>query len=67
MRMTLAVATVALSLLLVTWLAFSALNKDAERFDRAFSALDRLEATESELHRDVLSARAGLLRTYDPV
>ena len=60
-------AAVTLLLLLVTWLSFSALNTDAERFDRALSALDRLEATESELHRDVLSARAGLLRTYDPV
>ena len=67
MRMTLAMATVALSLLLVTWLSFSALNTNAERFDRALSALDRLAATESELRRDVLSARAGLLRNYDPV
>ena len=67
MRMTLAMATVALSLLLVTWLSFSALNTNAERFDRALSTLDRLAATESELRRDVLSARAGLLRNYDPV
>ena len=61
MRMTLAMATVALSLLLVTWLSFSALNTGAERFDRALSALDRLAATESELRRDVLSARAGFV------
>ena len=67
MRVTLAMATVALSLLLVTWLSFSALNTNAERFDRALSTLDRLAATESELRRDVLSARAGLLRNYDPV
>ena len=67
MRVTLAIATVALSLLLVTWLSFRALNTNAERFDRALSTLDRLAATESELHRDVLSARAGLLRNYDPV
>jgi signal transduction histidine kinase/CheY-like chemotaxis protein len=67
MRVTLAMATVALLLLLVTWLSFSALNTNAERFDRALSTLDRLAATESALHRDVLSARAGLLRNYDPV
>ena len=40
MRMTLAMATVALALPLVTWLSFSALNTSAERFDRALSALD---------------------------
>ena len=67
MRAPLAVATVSLLLLAVTWLSYRAINTDAERYDRALGALDRLAATESALHRDVLSARAGILRNYDPV
>ncbi len=67
MRVTLIAAMALPLLLLVTWLSLSALDTDAERFDRALSALDRFSATESDLRRDVLSARAGLLRNYDPL
>ncbi len=67
MKLILIAATALLLLLLTTWLSLSALNSDAERFDRALSALDGISATESDLRRDVLSARAGLLRNYDPL
>jgi signal transduction histidine kinase/FixJ family two-component response regulator len=67
MRVTL-IAAIALALLLLeTWLSLSAVNTDAERFDGALSALDCFSTTESDLRRDVLSARSGLLRNYDPL
>jgi signal transduction histidine kinase len=62
-----AAAAVPLVLILLTWLSFRASNTDAERFDRALGALDRFALVESALQRDVLSARAGMLRNYDPL
>src|SRR6516225_5222091 len=62
-----AAAAVLLVLVLLTWLSFRANNMDAERFDRALGALDRFAMVESALQRDVLSARAGMLRNYDPL
>jgi hypothetical protein len=62
-----AAAAVLLVLMLLTWLSFRASNMDAERFDRALGALDRFAMVESALQRDVLSARAGMLRNYDPL
>ncbi|MBV8472205.1 MAG: histidine kinase, partial [Hyphomicrobiales bacterium] len=67
MRVSLIAAMALMLLLLVTWLSLSALDSDAERFDRALSALDHFSATESDLRRDALSARSGLLRNYDPL
>ena len=67
MRTTPVVATIPLLLLLLTWLSFRALNADAELFDHALGALDRFTMVESALQRDVLSARAGVLRNYDPL
>jgi signal transduction histidine kinase len=67
MKLMPAVAAVPLVLVLLTWLSFRASNTDAERFDRALAALDRLALVESALQRDVLSARAGMLRNYDPL
>jgi signal transduction histidine kinase/CheY-like chemotaxis protein len=51
----------------VTWLSLDAVNSGAARFNRAIDELDRIAQTEADLHRDVLSARAGLLRNYDPL
>jgi signal transduction histidine kinase len=51
----------------LTWLSFRAFDGGAEGVDRALNALDRLEKVQSSLHRDVLAARAGLLRNYDPL
>ncbi len=67
MRLMPAAAAVPLMLVLLTWLSFRASNTDAERFDRALGALDRFALVESALQRDVLSARAGMLRNYDPL
>ncbi|GJD53689.1 Wide host range VirA protein [Methylobacterium crusticola] len=58
---------VPLLLLLLTWLSFRAVNADAEIYDRALQGLDRFTAVQSALQRDVLTARAGLLRNYDPL
>lgn len=60
-------AAVPLVLVLLTWLSYRASNTDAERFDHALGALDRFALVESALQRDLLSARAGMLRNYDPL
>ena len=62
MRVTLAAAAVSVALVLLTWLSFRAIDTDAERYDRALKALDRFTMMETALQRDVLRARAGLLR-----
>ena len=62
-----AAAAVLFVLALLTWLSFRASNMDAERFDRVLGALDRFAMVESALQRDVFSARAGMLRNYDPL
>jgi len=67
MKLMPATAAVPIVLVLLTWLSFRASNTDAERFDRALAALDRFALVESALQRDVLSARSGMLRNYDPL
>ena len=67
MKMSPATAAVPALLVLLTWLSFRAIDPDAERYDRTLKALDRFTMTEIALHRDVLSARAGILRNYDPL
>jgi signal transduction histidine kinase len=63
----LAVAAILSLIALLTWLSLRAINPEAERFDRALSELDRFATVEARLRRDVLSARAGILRNYDPL
>jgi signal transduction histidine kinase len=53
--------------LLLTWFSLRALNPEAELFDRALAELDHFETVESMLYRDLLMARAGMLRNYDPL
>ncbi len=67
MRPASSITALSVLLCLLTWLAVRALNTDAERYDRAFGALDRFTTQENALRRDVLSARAGILRDYDPL
>jgi signal transduction histidine kinase len=67
MRVMRAAATILALLALLTWLSLRAINTDAELFDRALGVFDNFVALESALHRDVLSARAGMLRNYDPL
>ena len=67
MKLALAAAAATLLLMLLTWLSTRAIDTDAELFDGALAELDRVAILETALKRDVLSARAGLLRTYDPL
>src|SRR5262249_18067915 len=69
MKVTPAAAAIPLLLVLalLTWFSGRALDTDAELYDRALAALDQFMTVENALNRDVLSARAGLLRNYDPL
>lgn len=59
--------TALLAVAFATWLWLGDINSGTARFNRAHDELDRIAQTEADLHRDVLSARAGLLRNYDPL
>ena len=67
MKVAPAAAAIPILLLTLSWLAFRSVDPEEERYDRALKALDRFTVMEISLHRDVLSARAGLLRDYDPL
>src|SRR5689334_7940698 len=67
MKRTLAAAAIPIVILLLTWLSQRAADTKADLFDHALTALDRLSMAESALHRDVLSARTGMLRDYGPL
>jgi hypothetical protein len=67
MKVTPMAAAVPILLLVLTWLSLRAINQNAELFDGALGTLDRFAMMECTLHRDVLSARAGMLRNYDPL
>ncbi len=67
MRTAPAIAAVTLLILLLTWLSLRAANTDAEQFDVALREMDNLQTLQAALQRDVLSARAGVLRNYDPL
>ena len=68
MKVKLAVLFIPLLLLfLFTWLSLRGMNPEAEEFDRALSTLNGFVVAESALQRDVLAARAGLLRNYDSI
>jgi signal transduction histidine kinase/CheY-like chemotaxis protein len=67
MRVTPAAAIVPILVLLLTWLSLRAINPDAELFDQALAELDRFAMIENALYRDVFTARAGILRNYDPL
>jgi signal transduction histidine kinase len=67
MRVAPAAAIVSVLVLLLTWLSLRAINPDAELFDHALAELDRFAMIENALYRDVFTARAGILRNYDPL
>jgi hypothetical protein len=62
-----AIVAIPLLVVLLTWLSVRAIDPDAERYDLVLAEMDRFELLEAELHRDVLSARTGALRNYDPL
>jgi len=67
MKVTPAAPAISILLLTLSWLAFRSVDPGQERYDRVLKALDRFAVIEISLHRDVLSARAGMLRNYDPL
>ena len=62
-----AAAIVAILVALLTWFSVHASNWEAETFDQAFAEVNRFEMIENALYRHVFTARAGMLRNYDPL
>lgn len=52
---------------MLTWLLVMGFNRTDQRVQHSLASLDAYMTSESALHRDVLSARAGLLNNYDPL
>lgn len=61
------IATAVSLLLLLTWLLLRGMNTGTSVLDDGLRALDDFAIAESALHKDVLSARVGMLRNYDPL
>src|ERR1700737_2518401 len=61
------ITAAAVTLLLLTWLWLRGMNTGTHTMDDALRTLDTFAIAESSLHRDVLRARAGMLRNYDPL
>ena len=60
-------ATIPVLIVLLTWLLIKGMNTNSQQFELAIGTLDDFQMTESSLLRDVLAARAGVLRNYDPL
>lgn len=58
---------VTVGLLLLTWLLLRGFAVDERPFNTARHLLDEIELAEAAIRRDLLSARTGLLRDYDPL
>src|SRR4051794_28879473 len=56
---------VSLLLALLAWLLLRGIDTNAPDYAMTLRAFDDYALTEASLHRDVLQARAGLLRNYD--
>jgi signal transduction histidine kinase len=54
-------------LVLLPWLWWRGMHTGTDHADDALRALDDFSIAKSALHRDVLSARTGMLRNYDPL
>src|SRR5262249_31496804 len=65
MRLVPGVLGVLLLLALLTWLLVRGLDTGAPAYAETLRAFDDFALAETSLHRDVLQARAGLLRNYD--
>jgi signal transduction histidine kinase len=62
------IASLALAaLLLLSWLCFIGTNISAPRDDHAQATLNQFVMTASGLRENILNARLGLLRNYDPL
>jgi signal transduction histidine kinase len=62
-----ATPAVLLALLVLAWLPLRKVDADAASAVRTLTILDRFASAENAASRDVLSARAGILRYYDPL
>ena len=51
--------------MLLTWLALRASDTNETTYSATLQAFEDFALAETSLHRDVLQARAGLLRNYD--
>ncbi len=60
-------AVVCLLLALLTWLLLRGISTDSADYSATLRLFDEFALAEASLHRDVLQARAGLLRDYDPL
>jgi signal transduction histidine kinase len=67
MRVAPQIATVLGLVLLLTWFAMVAADPEAEVFEHALAELDHFGMIQNALDRDVFTARAGMLRNYDPL
>ncbi len=67
MKLLPAAAAVLLSLLLLTWLLLRSIGTDVSEYALILQTLNDFALAEASLQRDVLQARAGLLRNYDPL
>ena len=65
MRLLPGAAGVLLLLMLLTWLALRASDTNEAAYSATLRAFEDFALAEASLHRDVLQARAGLLRNYD--
>src|SRR5262245_4510865 len=65
MRLLPAALGVFLLLALLTWLLLRGIDTNAPAYGVTLQAFDDFALAEASLHRDVLQARAGLLRNYD--
>jgi signal transduction histidine kinase len=65
MRVLSGVLGVLLLLALLTWLLLRGIDTNAPSYAVTLQAFDDFALAEASLHRDVLQARAGLLRDYD--
>jgi signal transduction histidine kinase/CheY-like chemotaxis protein len=61
------IAATVILLMILTWLWWRAIHTGTGATDQALRALDDFAIAESALHRDVLRARTGMLRNYDPL
>jgi signal transduction histidine kinase len=57
----------AILLMLLPWFWWRGMHTGTDQADNALRALDDFSVAQSALHRDVLSARTGMLRNYDPL
>src|SRR5688500_4686415 len=67
MKLAQTVLAASLLLFLLTWLWLQGSTTAASSAENSLDALSDFTMAQSALHRDLLSACAGMLRNYDPV